>query len=340
MPGTGELCIYCGSTDPSLFKGREHVVPQSFGKFGSATPVLDCVCDDCNAYFKRELDQPLARETLEGVGRYKRGKLSRESRPQRKLQFALGEGEETGEFAGAILQGVEPTTGNLMPVEVQLQVRNRNTGEYDMFFRRNLSTLVIEPEIYGELGARDWRVFAPSKAEHDEFVAELNARGIDFRPGAPFEYPVPHVREGEAPSVPVYVTGTVGVIEKRALLKVILNFAAKYLGQAEVLKLEWRSAFRFVRYGEGEVLARISEKPFWTGQETDEERFADDSINIRIENHPRGLLGVIQFYNLLTYEFLVIPEYAIPAATEFAARFTPGQLPMFGQRGRPSDRGS
>ena len=29
----------------------EHVIPQGFGRFGSNTPTLDCVCDDCNAYF-------------------------------------------------------------------------------------------------------------------------------------------------------------------------------------------------------------------------------------------------------------------------------------------------
>lgn len=141
MPGLGKKCIYCGSMDPCSFVGREHVVPQSFGTFGAETPVLDCVCDDCNAHFKRELDQPLARETLEGVARYNRGKLSRESRPQRSLQFALGEGEETGQFAGAILQGIEPTTGSVRPVEIQLQVRNCNTGEYDVFFPRNIGTL-------------------------------------------------------------------------------------------------------------------------------------------------------------------------------------------------------
>ena len=61
-----KTCIYCPQTDPSRFRGVEHVIPQGFGRFGSETPTLDCVCDDCNAYFRRELDQLLARETYEG----------------------------------------------------------------------------------------------------------------------------------------------------------------------------------------------------------------------------------------------------------------------------------
>ena len=57
------ICIYCSQTDPSRFRGVEHVIPQGFGRFGSEMPTLDCVCDDCNAFFGRELDQLLARET-------------------------------------------------------------------------------------------------------------------------------------------------------------------------------------------------------------------------------------------------------------------------------------
>jgi hypothetical protein len=47
---------------------------------------VNCVCDDCNAYFGRELDQLLARDTIEGVSRYARGQLSSESRAQKGME--------------------------------------------------------------------------------------------------------------------------------------------------------------------------------------------------------------------------------------------------------------
>jgi hypothetical protein len=62
-----KTCIYCRQTDSDRFRGVEHVIPQGFGRFGSETPTLDCVCDDCNAYFGRELDQLLTRDTYEGI---------------------------------------------------------------------------------------------------------------------------------------------------------------------------------------------------------------------------------------------------------------------------------
>jgi hypothetical protein len=65
-----KICIYCPQTHPSRFRGVEHVIPKGFGRFGTATPTLDYVCDDCNAYFGDKLDQLLTRETYEGISRY------------------------------------------------------------------------------------------------------------------------------------------------------------------------------------------------------------------------------------------------------------------------------
>jgi hypothetical protein len=79
-------------------RGSPH--PQGFGRFGSETPTLDCVCDDCNAYFGRELDQLLTRDTYEGISRYSRGLLSSEARPQKRLSLTLAEPAEAGDFVG------------------------------------------------------------------------------------------------------------------------------------------------------------------------------------------------------------------------------------------------
>jgi hypothetical protein len=89
------ICIYC-KKEGSPPKGVEHVIPKSFGKIGSKTPTLKCVCDDCNAFFATELDLRLARETLEGITRYKQGIFSSATRPQKTLRFTLG--EEAGDF--------------------------------------------------------------------------------------------------------------------------------------------------------------------------------------------------------------------------------------------------
>jgi len=75
------ICIYCKHDDPAKFKGVEHVVPQAFGTFGPQTPTLSCVSDDCNGHFGKNHDIYLARETVEGISRYKQGIFSSAGRP-------------------------------------------------------------------------------------------------------------------------------------------------------------------------------------------------------------------------------------------------------------------
>ena len=62
-------CIYCLEEKPIASFNREHVVPDSFGRFDHNL-VLTCVCRDCNSYFGDTLDQKLAKDSIEGLHRY------------------------------------------------------------------------------------------------------------------------------------------------------------------------------------------------------------------------------------------------------------------------------
>lgn len=66
-------CIYCREVKPPEAFDREHVLPQAFGTFTRDNLVLDCVCRDCNGLFGRTIDQKLARDTVEGLERYRQG---------------------------------------------------------------------------------------------------------------------------------------------------------------------------------------------------------------------------------------------------------------------------
>jgi len=130
--------------------------------------------------------------------------------------------------------------------------------------------------------------------------------------------------------LPVEVKWTISDVIKRALVKILFNFAAYYLGQDEVLKSQWDKIRQFVRLGREKIKCRLTDDPFWTGQETGNLRFPGDSYNIRIENRDNNLVGVIQFYNLLTYEFILIENYSVLPKKEVAYCFTPRQEPHLG----------
>ena len=205
-------------------------MPQSFGTFGSDTPTLGCVCDDCNSYFGRELDQLLARETLEGISRYTRGQLSSERRPQRRLDIALAEGPEVGPFAG-LRVSVDGATGTLMRPRAQFHAFNFQTKQNEVYFIEQIAGLALPEAIYGAPGKDGakgtWRVktLAASKEEHDALVAALQSNGIDYQPGEAFQMPQGNAEEsGEEPTFPVEIQGEVDTSHKRAIAKILMNF--------------------------------------------------------------------------------------------------------------------
>jgi hypothetical protein len=181
-------CIYCPQTDPARFRGVEHVIPRGFGRFGSRTPTLDCVCDDCNAYFGRELDQLLTRDTYEGISRYSRGQFSSEARPQKRMNLVLADATEAGAFQG-LRVSVDGTTGQLMRPAAQFHIHNFTTGKEEVYFLRQVAGLTLpeadygKPDKEGEPGTWQCKILAASREEHDEMVKALQQVGIDFRPG-------------------------------------------------------------------------------------------------------------------------------------------------------------
>ncbi len=332
------ICIYCHQTDPNRFRGVEHVIPQGFGRFGSETPTLDCVCDDCNGYFSRELDQLLTRDTYEGISRYSRGQFSSQARSQKRVSLALADPAEARDIL-SLRVSVDGTTGRLMPPAAQFHIHNFTTGKDEVYFLPQIAALALPERDYGKPGANGekgtWRckIFAPSREEHDAMVEALQRAEIDFRPGTPF--PNPWASEtGEPPSFLVEISSEIDKPHKRAIAKILMNFVAFHLGRDEALRPRWDFLRRYVRNGEGEIKTRLSQRPFWTGQETDQLRFRDDSINVRIESLDGHIVGAIQFYNLHTYEMILVENNTLDLAQEIGRRYTPGELPLEGEKRR------
>lgn len=130
----------------------------------------------------------------------------------------------------------------------------------------------------------------------------------------------------------VEIASEVDKPHNRAIAKIFMNFVAFHLGRDEVLGSQCDFLRRYIRYGEGEIKARLSHRLFWTGQETEQLRFRDDSINVRIENLNGNIVGAIQFYNLHTYEMILIENEALRSDQEIGRRYTPGELPVLGEK--------
>jgi len=325
-------CIYCKKTDPTLFKGVEHLIPQSFGTFGTETPTLDCVCDECNNFFGRTIDQAFARDSWEGVTRYKQGIQSSEDRPQKRLDFRLGDEPEMGMFSGAKLAGVDSKTGRIQLPLTQFQILNKKTDKYDVFEFSQLKDLELPEDTYGIVGTRKTKLFAPTDEEYNKLIEELKKIGIDSSKNEKFRAPfIQGKKEDEQISIPVEVVGTIDSTIKRAIVKILLNFTAKYIGADEVLKPEWDKARNYVRNDTEPILGRLNNKPFW-GEETDSMRYEGNSFNIVVDNEGVNVTGKLQAYNFYTYEFILAENYNFPQEKGRGARFTKGEPPALAEK--------
>jgi hypothetical protein len=356
-------CIYCKCDDPQKFRSVEHVLPHSFGTFGTETPTLKgAVCDDCNQFFKRDLDQVFARESLEGLTRYKKGILSSEARPQQLLKIAIPNKPSMGPAAG-VLVWIDGTTGKISAPFGQVHFPHEATGEYRVVLKadllkfdwrsggysdRSLKVFCRDADEHDEivrvlkadLLKFDWRsggysdrslkVFCRDADEHDEIVQLLGQIGIDFKPHAPIDDPSKMHADADG-AMELEIEGTIDHTIKRALVKILMNFAARYIGIDEVLRPEWDKARNYARFGTDPLPARTSGRPFW-GEESLHWRLEDDSYNLRIEIVGNDVVGAIQLFNLNTYEFKLIEGYDFPLQKEVAARFTPGLRPHFGEK--------
>jgi hypothetical protein len=281
---------------------------------------------------------PIGAELRALIRRIGRGQFSRETRHQRHLNLTLADATEAGDFLG-LRVSVDGTTGRLAPPAAQFHVHNFRTGKDEVYFLPQIAGLTLPEAEYGRPGTAGekgtWRckIFAPSREAHDAMVDALQRAGIDFRPGTSFQIPWNSDAE-EEPSFLVEIATEVDKLHKRAIAKILMNFAAFYLGRDEAQAPRWDFLRRFVLTGEVEIKARLSDRPFWTGRETDQLRLRNDSINVRIENLDGNIVGAVQFYNLHTYELILVENSSLRPNQEIRRRYTPGEPPLVGEKRR------
>lgn len=317
-------CIYCGDNNSDNFNTKEHVIMKCFGTFGTETPTIDCVCDACNSFFSKELDLIFSRNSLEGITRYNNGIYSRKKSFQNKkyLTISIPKKKRFGEWQGALLSldGTQNGGFNILP---QVHFLNE-LGEYEPILEHELDSLDVKER---KLSTKDMIIFSPSKQKYDELIGKLKDINIEYKEKTTFDGSIFEKYKNE--KLLVDIQSLVDHRMKRAILKILFNFSAKFLGYEEVHKTEWDLSRKYIRYDEKPVKAKATTNAFW-GEEIDDLRFPNNGYNIRVENIDKNVVGVIQFYNLYLYEFLLVENYNIDK--EVCFRFTPGETPIKGEK--------
>jgi hypothetical protein len=135
-------CLYCPATSDRPF-GKEHVLPESFGKFESrhGNLTLHNVCPDCNGYFGRKLEQYFGRDTIDAYFRLLSGvKPAKEASEVggHRLKFSI---EEPGsEFHGSWMAlAYDSQREIVMEAPPQVAFRRRDETKWQWYLERDLT---------------------------------------------------------------------------------------------------------------------------------------------------------------------------------------------------------
>ena len=170
-------CIYCKKSDPEVsFEKREHVIPQSFGRFEPDNMVLKCVCDECNKYFGDDLDMVLARDSMEAFGRIHIGGIwpKDPTHKQTRTQIRVEEGPQKG-MISKLYKSVDGSPE--MRTMSQVGIYNKKTGAYDFFILKTIPTKDILLQDY-DMTEKVIKFHCDDQGEEDLFIKEFESKGL------------------------------------------------------------------------------------------------------------------------------------------------------------------
>ncbi|RYZ18022.1 MAG: hypothetical protein EOO70_00140 [Myxococcaceae bacterium] len=285
-------CIYCLEEKSISFFNREHVVPQAFGLF-EANLVLDCVCKSCNDFFSKELDLKFARDSIEGLDRFKHGVKDPSSyKSLGRRSTSKVEVMQEGPMKGLICSFNPTKTGDLdiQPLP-QVGLSNSSEGPFEYFLLSDLPSLdAIRDKGYAAEGGVYIQTWGTSR---EEATTALMAHG----------FPLPEYTSETMPEKQRLRVDLVGLIshpEFRVVSKISMNYLASVASPAIALMPQFNDIRRYIRDN-----IRPATLPVTIGSliqiTNNQDRGAAPPHFLSVEVHDGKIMGQVIFHNRIRY---------------------------------------
>jgi hypothetical protein len=254
---------------------------------------LDCVCDECNAFFSRELELPLGRDSAEAFFRIEAG-----VKPPMSAERFLGKHmkstvQGTQHFEGARTRMHASEDGESLEPHVVPQVAFRKPGGLWSYKLEADLSLEMISEWLGKEPCEIKILGQPPDVER--LRQRLGVLGVSVTP-------TKHLRGEpitEGSSVAIEHEFFVGTPHRRAAAKIVFNYTAKVLGCATVRRSEFNPVRKFVRLGEEPLPVVIpSETPILVGEGADSTQ--THACGIGWVEQRRQLVGALRLFNRVT----------------------------------------
>jgi len=285
-------CIYClENEDTTGFTSREHVLPQSFGKFKANMTLVDKVCHKCNQKLGNELEIYLARDSYEGMSRYK---LKVNENPRFKnLRLSIS-------LAGGYLKGMllyityDRNTNKLVILPKNQIGFRRKDGFYEFFLFDNLPNNEFLNKNY--LLNHEKGLFIPPGVDQGEAERALSLRNVRFKVSQ-----IENLDFGDQE----FLCEINGVIDKtiyRAIAKIGFNYLAYFNNSDLIFQDEFNVIRNFILKGKepSYSLVRVDSQSILADEKISSRR-SMHIITVNWAGDGSSILAKVSLFNQLTY---------------------------------------
>ena len=284
---------------------REHVLPESFGRFRGALVLHELVCVGCNSYFGGTIDNALARDSVEGLERYRVGI----KRPSEIAHFRAStitlRAHDAGEFSGAEVRLVSDAFDTELRAEIlpSAAIHLADGDDYAPFSEAQILDGSWRSERVDY--RKGLKLFGPDEATASMRRAlEVQGVTLNYRPLAAPETGVPELLE----------ECTIPVLLRRAVSKIAFNYLAFRFGRELVLLPAFDPIRTYIRAGTELALPPVHvshDLPFRTDRPA-EERPQVHFLAIDGHGSHRNLLGAMTLFGYHGYTVVLAENFAGP----------------------------
>jgi len=306
-----KICIYCKKAKYPEEFNKEHVIPKSFGHFENNLTLIQMVCKECNAYFSGEFELFLARDSLDGIMRYKYG-LSKFSGDKkiacRRLRLKIA---DHGEWQGALMEFCPPADPASSEPDVillpQLAFFKRNSGDKVHFPIDELSSL----NGLDKMGLDASRCLLIANDETDLNKAKGKAIELGINIDKAIEIsPKQKLKMGEI--IKVIMQSTIDNSISRAVGKIAFNYLAYKMGNQFVLEPWFDDIREYIRFGNirGTRPVKVVPGPILLDGHQTSQRTEGHLVTFNWgDNYDLTIIGRVSLLNRLIYKVTLCRHY-------------------------------
>jgi len=241
------VCIYCRKEKDESEFNREHVVPRMLGTYENGLVLSNCeVCEECNTFFSRELENKISLNSMESFLRIQYGRPMSNGRTMRKERLS---------FSGidGIFKGLEftPVVDNMNKEGLHFDISPcigilslESSDEYNYYQPEKLPEAT--KEVIEFIKGKEKGIITIGLTQNDA-MPYLLAKGYL---NGNFKYTDVHVKD-------LYTNGSfttkikvsIDSLVRRTCAKTVFNYLCYSMGKEYVMSERFDAIRNYIRYG-------------------------------------------------------------------------------------------